>query len=132
MVHTTEVKVRFGELDPYNHANHSVYVVWFEVGRTEALESIGCSLHDMGARGFQVVVTEITVRYRVAAQAGDRLTIETWVDEVGGARSIWSQRLLRGDTVLSEATVKAGATDATGRPTRIPADIKAAFATLLR
>ena len=37
--HTLSLKVRFGELDPYNHVNHSVYVGWFEAGRCEAMES---------------------------------------------------------------------------------------------
>ena len=41
MAHRYPIKVRFYELDPYNHLNHASYVQYFEVGRVELLESIG-------------------------------------------------------------------------------------------
>jgi cobaltochelatase CobT len=36
-VFTTEVRVRFYELDPYNHVNHTAYLGYFETARVEAL-----------------------------------------------------------------------------------------------
>jgi len=44
MAHRYPIKVRFYELDPYNHLNHASYVQYFEVGRVELLESIGFGL----------------------------------------------------------------------------------------
>jgi acyl-CoA thioester hydrolase len=136
MVHTTTFRVRFGELDPYNHVNHAIYVSWFEAGRGEALDSIGMSLSAMAELGFQVVVTDLSVQYKVPGKAGDTVTVETWVSEIGGARSTWSQRITRPNletgvpTVLCLAEVRAGCTTSEGRPTRMPPELKAALARL--
>ncbi len=130
-VHTTSLRVRFGELDPYSHVNHAVYVAWFEAGRSEALESIGMSLKHMADLGWQVVVTDLNVKFRRAAVAGDTVTIETWVSEIGGATSTWMQRACRGDEVLCEAEVRAGSTDLTGKPVRTSKEIREALRVLL-
>jgi acyl-CoA thioester hydrolase len=133
MVHMTTFRVRFGELDPYNHVNHAIYVAWFEAGRGEALDSIGMSLSAMAALGFQIVVTDLSVQYKVPGKAGDEVTVETWVSEIGGARSSWSQRITRldretgGTAVLCMAEVRAGCTNTDGRPTRMPPELKAAL-----
>ncbi len=77
MAHRTTLDVRFNELDPYGHVNHSVYVTYCEVGRTDALTACGIPLQAMADQGFQLVVTRIDVRYRGAATAGDTLVVET-------------------------------------------------------
>ena len=130
--HRTSLAVRFAEIDPYGHVNHAVYVTYFEVGRSEALDSVGLSLPSMIERGVQVVVTELAVRYRRAAVAGNVLSVETTVAEIGRASTRWSQQILRGDEVLATAEVKAGVTDRTGRPTKPPAWLFDALRPLLR
>ena len=55
--HRHPVKVRFYELDPYGHLNHSVYVQLFEIGRIELLDEAGLGLHDLEAEGFRFVVS---------------------------------------------------------------------------
>lgn len=124
MAHRLAVKVRFSELDPYNHVNHAAYVVYFEAARTEALAAAGLGLDGLQAEGRQIVVTELTVRYRVPAGPGDELVVETVVDEVRGASTVWSQRIVRGDEVVATATLRAGLTDAAGRPRRISAELR--------
>jgi acyl-CoA thioester hydrolase len=136
MVHSTTFRVRFGELDPYNHVNHAIYVAWFEAGRAEALESVDMSLNAMAGLGFQIVVTDLSVQYKKPGKAGDQVTVETWVSEIGGARSTWTQRITRpdhetgGTTVLCTSEVRAGCTNNDGRPTRMPSELKAALARL--
>lgn len=123
--HRLALKVRFGELDPYNHVNHAVYVGWFEVGRCEAMTAVGCSLATLGELGAQVVVADLTVKYRRPAVADDEVIVETWIAELGRVVGTWHQRILRPDPdgtdeVLCEATVRAGACDASGKPHRLP------------
>jgi len=131
MAHRTTIDVRFNEIDPYGHVNHSVYVTYFEVGRTDALRACGVPLELMAERGYQMVVTGLDVRYRLAAEAGDQLIVETTVGELRRASGTWVQRVLRtvpgeqpGDPdteqVLVTAEVVAGVTDRTGRPTKPP------------
>ncbi len=132
-VHRILIAVRFGELDPYNHVNHAVYVAWCEAGRAQALADAGVALHDLAAQGLQIVVTDLTVKYRKPAVAGDRVVIETWISELGGVRSTWTQRVLRPTSdatppeLLVELEVRAGSTDTSGRPTRFPAGVRQAL-----
>ena len=109
------MKVRFYELDPYGHLNHSVYVQLFEIGRIELLDEAGLGLHDLEAEGFRFVVSRITTKFLASAVAGDNLVIETEVLELRRASSRWGQRLLRGDAVLATQEVVAAVTGTNGR-----------------
>ncbi len=120
MAHRTTIDVRFNEIDPYGHVNHSVYLTYCEVGRTDALTACGIPLQAMADQGFQLVVTSLEVRFRAAATAGDTLVVETGIGRMRRASGTWSQRILRGDEVLLTAEVTAGVTDVDGKPTRPP------------
>ena len=120
MPHTTTLRVRFGELDPYRHVNHAVYISWFEAARTEALEDHGLGLGGLQDDGIQLVVTSIDVKYRRAAVAGDECTVETEIGEIRRASTIWHQLVMRGDEVLVSGQITIGICDARGRPMRPP------------
>lgn len=122
--HRTIITVRFSELDPYNHVNHAVYLTYFEHARVEALASVDLAMQDMAAAGYQFVVTDLSVRFRRAAEAGQTLVVETSVSEIRRASSVWSQRIIDAcsddPAVYVTAEVKAGVTDTAGRPTKPP------------
>ena len=120
---TTDLGVRFHELDAYGHVNHGVYLNYFEHARVELLDSIGFGLKVLEERGVQLVVVEVTIRYLAPAELGDRLVIETELVKLRRASGTWEQRLRRGDTVLATATVRSAATNDQGRPIRPPADL---------
>jgi acyl-CoA thioester hydrolase len=128
--HTTTIAVRFAELDPYGHVNHAVYATYFEVGRAEALDSVGLPLSALADSGYQFVVTELTIRFRRAATAGSRLTVETVVSEVGRASTRWSQRIIGDGAVMATAELRVGVTDRSGRPTRPPSTLSEQLAPL--
>lgn len=120
MGHQCDLTVRFNEIDPYGHVNHSVYVTYLEVGRTEALTECGVPLETMAERGYQMVVTHLEVKFRRAATLGDKLVIETEISELRRASGTWTQRILRGNDVLVTAEVTAGITDSNGKPSKPP------------
>lgn len=126
-VHRTSIQVRFSELDPYGHVNHAVYLSYFEVARIELLDEVGFGLERLRGLGFHVVVVEASVRYHRPAVWGDRLAIETRVDELRRATSRWHQRMLRGDDLVAELTVRAACTAHDGRPVAAPADLVGAL-----
>ena len=130
--HRMPIIPRFGELDPYNHVNHAVYVAYFEAARCVALEDIGIALSDLADRDLQFVVTTLEVRFREPATGRDRVTVETEVEEIRRASSRWRQRIVRDgdDRLLVEALVTIGVCDERGKPTRPPADVMDALATL--
>jgi acyl-CoA thioester hydrolase len=124
-VHSTSVKVRFYELDPYNHVNHTNYFAYFETARIEYLDEMGWGLDMIKEHGWQFVVVEITARFLAAARYGQELTIHTWVEDAGRVKSTWRQVMMRGDEEVARVLVSAAFTDLEGRPRRLPPEFVA-------
>lgn len=118
--HSTDIAVRFYELDPYDHVNHAVYLSYFETARIDALETVGMGLGELSELGYHIVVGEITVNFDAPAVAGDVLTVETEVVETKRVTHHWRQRMRRGEESIARLAMRAAMTDLTGRPVRIP------------
>ena len=131
MAHLTPIRVHFRDLDPYAHVNHSVYVSWFEIGRTEALRDNGILLAGPHASEYQFVVSELEIRYRKPALADEMVQVESSIVELRGASNRWRQRVLREGEVLADGIVRIGLVDRSGRVARMPDDMKAQLAPLM-
>jgi acyl-CoA thioester hydrolase len=127
MSHATEIRVRFYELDPYNHVNHTNYLAYFETARVEYLTDVGYGMDVMKERGFQIVVVELQARFLAAAGLRDVLIVTTSLLEIGRVTSTWSQEMTRGNQTIATLQVKAAFTDLSGRPRRVPEEFAAAF-----
>ena len=126
--HRFDVKVRFYELDPYGHLNHSAYIQFFETGRIELLEHVGMDLKSFAARGYRFVVNRINTSFDRPVHAGDTVTVETEIVELRRASSMWRQRLVRDGEVVARQELRAAITDNHGKPVRAPADLAEALA----
>lgn len=126
--HRVDLKVRFYELDPYGHLNHSAYVQFFETGRVELLDEAGADLAHLDERGYRFVVNRIQTSFLRPVLAGEVLTVETEVAELRRASSLWRQRLMRGSEVVARQELRAAITDPDGRPVRAPEDLARALA----
>ena len=129
--HLTPHAVRFHELDPYDHVNHSMYVTYFEIGRTDALEAIDLGLGSLKQTGFQFVVTKINVAFRSAATFGQTLQIATKVGSVARATTTWKQQIHHDERLIATAEVVVAVTDISGKPVRPPAWILEGLAPLM-
>ena len=130
-MHETQIHVRWGELDSYNHVNHAVYLTYMETARIAALDSLGWGMGALEAAGTLILVADVKVRFRRPAVAGDTLRVTTEVIEVRGASSRWRQRILRGADLIVEAEVLGAITDLHGHPTRITPDLRQALNLLI-
>lgn len=125
--HVMPIRVRFYELDPYNHLNHAAYIQYFEVARIELLGEIGYDLRAMMDDGLMIVVSEIHTRFLASAQTGDELVVETEVVEFRRVTSSWRQRLLRAGDVIATQDLRAAMVDLANRPIRFPEAMVAAL-----
>ncbi|MCB1245846.1 MAG: acyl-CoA thioesterase [Acidimicrobiia bacterium] len=123
MIHQTPISVRFYELDPYRHLNHSVYVQYFEVGRIDLFRELGWTLTGLADTGVQIVVSSIETKFLIPAVESDELVVETWVDEVRRVSTLFGQRIVRGDEVLAVQSVHGACVGPDGRPMRFPTDM---------
>ncbi|MFT7474974.1 MAG: acyl-CoA thioester hydrolase [Verrucomicrobiales bacterium] len=119
-MHITHHRVRFHELDPYDHVNHSMYVTYFEIGRVDALETVELGLDVLKLEGYQFVVTKLDVRFRQAATAGNDLSIHTGVGSFGRASTVWNQEIRHADDLIASAELTVAVTNTSGKPTRPP------------
>ena len=123
MPHSHKVKVRFYELDPYGHLNHSAYIQLFETGRIEMLEQVGLALHEIEKNNFRFVVSQIETAFLKPVEAGSFLTIETEILEMRRASSLWWQQIMDETDVVATQRVRAAITNRDGKPIRAPQQI---------
>ncbi|MCX5654992.1 MAG: thioesterase family protein [Planctomycetota bacterium] len=124
-VHRLPVRVRYPESDPMGRLHHSVFLVYFEMGRTEYLRERGVAYADMERAGQYIAIVSADVKYRAAARYDEALLVETWVEGIRGARIFFKNRVVRpdgdgGDTVIAEATICGALIGPDGRPRRFP------------
>jgi acyl-CoA thioester hydrolase len=106
--HSLAIRVRYCECDPMGVAHHSVYPVWFEMGRTELLRAGGGRYRDLEAAGVFLVVVRLEVRYRRPARYDDELELISTLDEAGHVKIAHVYELRRsGELLASGATTLA-------------------------
>jgi acyl-CoA thioester hydrolase len=128
-VHRTTLKVRFYELDPYGHANHSAYIQWFEAARVEALAEVGWPIDRMLADGIAVVVTRLVTDFVRSAMLGEELTIESSLGAARRVTATWHQEMFRADELICRQSVDVAALTRDGKPRRWPDGLVAALTT---
>ena len=123
MPHRHNVKVRFYELDPYGHLNHSAYIQLFETGRIEMLEDLGISLNELEKNNFRFVVSQIETAFLKPVAAGSFLAIETEIIEMRRASSLWWQQIVNKTDVVATQRARVAITNRDGKPVRAPQQI---------
>ncbi len=117
----TTIRVRYSECDPMGVVHHSVYPIWFEIGRTELLRSMSKrSYRDMEAEGLFLVVAKLEIRYRSPARYDDELTLTTKVRELGRAKIEHEYELHRDDVRVVTGTTTLACVNAQGSISAIP------------
>lgn len=65
--HETRFRVRYGETDRMGYVYYGNYATYYEVGRVEALRSLGFSYRSLEDSGVLLPVSDFSVRYRKPA-----------------------------------------------------------------
>jgi acyl-CoA thioester hydrolase len=120
--HTITIVPRYAETDKAGVVHHSVYPVWFEMGRTELLRVNGLAYKDLEQAGVFFVVAELHIKYRKAALYDQELALTTTCTSVTAARVEHSYKLTRAadGVLLAEGTSILAHVDAQGRLRRVP------------
>ncbi len=106
--HPYEVRVRYGETDQMGYCYYGNYATFFEVGRVEALRSLGLSYKKLEEIGVMLPVSHFEIDYLKPAFYDDLLTVQTKIAEIAGARIFFEyevynenkQLLCKGKTTL--------------------------------
>jgi acyl-CoA thioester hydrolase len=119
-VHRLPVRVYYEDTDFTGLVYHANYLRFFERGRSDFLRAVGISHVELAAADTAFAVTRIDIRYLKAARIDNALTVLTSLDTASGARMTFAQSLLRGEELVSSATVEVCCISMTGRAKRAP------------
>jgi len=102
--------------------HHSVYPVWFEMGRTELLRANGLAYKDLEKAGTFFVVARLQIKYRRPAQYDEQLELETTCSLVTASKVEHTYKLTRCDNglILAEADSVLACVNAEGKLQRVP------------
>jgi len=118
-----EIRVRYCECDPMGVVHHTVYPVWFEMGRTELLRGTGRTYRDMEEAGIFLAVVRMQVAYRRPARYDDLLRLETTLSSVGHVKIEHTYELHRGEELLCTGSTTLACLDREGRARALPEGI---------
>ncbi|MDU8946512.1 tol-pal system-associated acyl-CoA thioesterase [Ovoidimarina sediminis] len=125
MSHAFPVRVYYEDTDLAGIVYYANYLKFIERARTEWVRGLGIDQTRLKAEDDVVfAVRRVVADYLAPALFDDELTVETCFVSHTGARIILDQRVLRGDAVLFTAEVTLVALTGTGRPTRLPANVR--------
>ena len=93
--------------------------------RTELLRAQGIHHSELGREGLAFAVRSMQLDFRAAAHIDDILRVQTAVLSASGARLQLGQSVWRQDQMLVDAQVVVVAITSGGKPTRLPAALRA-------
>ena len=81
-----KIRVRYAETDQMGYCYYGNYAQYFEVGRVEALRTLGVSYKDMEIQGVLLPVTDYSIKYLKPAFYDENLKIKTTIKKIPGIR----------------------------------------------
>ena len=128
MTHNFELRVYYEDTDLAGIVYYANYWKFIERARTEWVRSIGV---DQGRlrdeEGIVFAVSHVEADYLVPAKFDDVLHVETRLESASGVRIVLAQDVKRDSEVLFASRVTLVALSGSGKPARLPADVRQAL-----
>ena len=151
-LYVAHFRVRFHETDPLGHVNNAVYLNYLEQAAIDHAAAAGFGADLLRERGGVFIARRHEIDYLRPALADDWLRVVTWAVDLVGARAIRAYQIVRvppkdiaggslvdglipltdtttapGDIIVRARTEWAYVDVDSGRPKRVPPDLRAAF-----
>ncbi|TVU64687.1 thioesterase [Paenarthrobacter nitroguajacolicus] len=130
IVYKTTHRVKFSELDPYNHVNTGVYVSYYADHRMEGLrEYVGWDLETLGKLPFMVWVRRMEIDFLRPARGDQEIVITSFVREFRGSNALIECSMAdSGGNPVSRCLMTVAYVDKeTSRASDWPADVMSLF-----
>ncbi|MSP82816.1 MAG: tol-pal system-associated acyl-CoA thioesterase [Alphaproteobacteria bacterium] len=130
--HRFAMRVYYEDTDAAGIVYYANYLRFAERARTELLRQAGYDHTNLAAdHGAAFAVRRCVIDYLKPARLDDELVVETRPGSVGGATADLRQSVRRGGDELARLDVRLAFVAASGRPRRLPGDLRRALATYL-
>jgi acyl-CoA thioester hydrolase len=121
--HDSFIRVRYAETDRMGLLHHAQYFVYFEQGRTELLRAQGMNYKEMEDRGFFLVISSVSCKFRQPIYYDDLIRLRTILQRVTPVRIEHRYEIYREDALLAEGTSTLACVDRDGRVQPLPPEI---------
>jgi acyl-CoA thioester hydrolase len=120
----TPVYRRFSDLDPLGHVNNVVFHDYLQEARIGMLNSLDFV---RGAGFAQVVVKQEITHRKPLLLSSEPVMVETWIEHLGNSSYRIRYRIVdeEGDVAAEAATTMAVVEPESGRPIRMPDELRA-------
>ncbi|MGR3484021.1 MAG: tol-pal system-associated acyl-CoA thioesterase [Paracoccaceae bacterium] len=123
--HVWPIRVYYEDTDLAGLVYYANYLRFIERARSEWVRGLGIDQVALKAAGIVFAVRRVEADYLSPARYDDLLEVTTALVQATAARMVVDQAVTRDGTVLFTARVTIVALDGAGRPTRLPADLRA-------
>jgi len=124
------IEVGDADIDMLGHASNIAFLRWIQESAILHSTAMGLDVEAYMRLGAFFVVRRHEVDYLRPALRGESLRMRTWIDSAAAAKCERVTEFVRspaGDIVAKARTTWGFVEATTGRPTRIPDDIRVAF-----
>ena len=128
--HQIKFRVLYSDTDKMGYMYYGQYAKYLEMGRVEALRSLGLSYKSMEETGVFLPVSDLKLKYLKPLYYDDEVSLITKVCDMPGTRIYFEYELknLKGElTTLAETTLVF--IDRNGKPCMIPENFKSKIKT---
>ncbi len=130
--HRFALRVYFEDTDTAGIVYYANYLRFMERARSDMLRAIGVDQRAALESGEGVyAVAEARIKYRRPAKLDDALVVASRVAQVRAASCVIHQQVMRGEEILTDATVTAAFLTPEGRPRRQPREWVESFERLI-
>lgn len=128
-LHRFSLEVYWEDTDAAGIVYYANYLRFIERARSDLVRQAGIDQNELRTEfGLFFAVKRCDIDYRAPARLGDRLSVATRIDKVGGASVEMTQDVERAGEILVSSRVRLACMTSEGRLSRIPADCRAALA----
>lgn len=132
MRHSFELRVFYEDTDMAGIVYYANYLRYIERARSDQIRNLGVDQKILkDEHNVVLVVRRIEADYLGAARLDDVLRVQTDLLDVTGARITYQQDIYKGDSRVFAAKVNVACMSTSGRPTRLPADIRRKYDDLI-
>jgi len=125
-VHVLPIAVYYEDTDLSGVVYHANYLRYMERGRTEFFRLAGVTqMADLeSAEPTAWAIRNVEIKFHSPARMDDALSVYTILTGISGARLTARQRIFSGKTLLTDGRIEACIVTLSGRPRRIPENIR--------
>lgn len=123
--HILPIRVYYEDTDLSGVVYHANYLRYMERGRSEFFRAVGIKLARLEeAEPTAWTLRKVQLEYFRPARLEDHLEVRTTCAALSGARMVADQKVYSGETLLTHGTVEACVMTLSGKPRRIPQDVR--------